>query len=164
MHRASKACHRYSLAYVHTCVEGSPTQTGTGGQSGIRGASKATRSQTQTSGGRTGRVRNRKRLAARFYQLKTGHALTGEYLHQVPKSRPSAQCWWSSQHQADARAPFQKSRHGRIGRRPCGQRHQARQRSVQNLELFADEVYPGSARFPSNNGRGQNGATGRRRG
>jgi len=34
-----------------------------------------------------------KRLAARFYQLKTGHARTGEYLHWA-KSRPTAQCWW----------------------------------------------------------------------
>jgi len=34
------------------------------------------------------------RLASRFYQLKTGHALTGEYPHQVTKSWPSA-CWWS---------------------------------------------------------------------
>jgi len=34
-----------------------------------------------------------KRLAARFYQLKTGHARTGEYLHGA-KNRPTAQCWW----------------------------------------------------------------------
>ena len=38
-------------------------------------------------------ARSRKRLASRFYQLKTGHARTGEYLHKV-KSRPFAQCWW----------------------------------------------------------------------
>jgi ribonuclease HI len=34
-----------------------------------------------------------KRLAARFYQLKTGHCLTGEYLHWT-KSRQTPQCWW----------------------------------------------------------------------
>jgi len=34
-----------------------------------------------------------KRLASRFYQLKTGHCLTGEYLHWA-KSRPTPQCWW----------------------------------------------------------------------
>jgi len=34
-----------------------------------------------------------KRLAERFYQLKTGHCRTGEYLHWT-KSRPPAQCWW----------------------------------------------------------------------
>jgi len=34
-----------------------------------------------------------KRVAARFYQIKTGHCLTGEYLEWT-KSRASAQCWW----------------------------------------------------------------------
>ena len=34
-----------------------------------------------------------KRLAARFYQLKTGHCLTGQYLNWT-KNRPSPQCWW----------------------------------------------------------------------
>jgi len=39
-------------------------------------------------------ARSKKRLASRFYRLKTRHALTGEYLHQGTKSRPSAQRWW----------------------------------------------------------------------
>jgi len=34
-----------------------------------------------------------KRLASRFYQLKTGHCRTGEYLHWTT-SRPTPQCWW----------------------------------------------------------------------
>jgi ribonuclease HI len=34
-----------------------------------------------------------KRLAARFYQLKMGHWLTGQYLKWT-KNRPSAKCWW----------------------------------------------------------------------
>ena len=34
-----------------------------------------------------------KRLASRYYQLKTGHARTGQYLHWA-KVRPDAQCWW----------------------------------------------------------------------
>jgi len=34
-----------------------------------------------------------KRLASRFYQLKTGHARTGQYLHWA-KVHPGAQCWW----------------------------------------------------------------------
>jgi len=34
-----------------------------------------------------------KRLASRFYQLKTGHCLTGQYLHWT-KRRPTPQCWW----------------------------------------------------------------------
>jgi len=34
-----------------------------------------------------------KRLASRFYQLKTGRCLTGQYL-QWTMNRPTAQCWW----------------------------------------------------------------------
>ena len=34
-----------------------------------------------------------KRLASRFYQLKTGHCLTGQHLNWT-KSRPTPQCWW----------------------------------------------------------------------
>jgi hypothetical protein len=34
-----------------------------------------------------------KRLAARFYQLKTSHRPTGQYLKWT-KNRPSAKCWW----------------------------------------------------------------------
>jgi ribonuclease HI len=34
-----------------------------------------------------------KRVASRFYQIKTGHCLTGEYLEWT-KSWVSAQCWW----------------------------------------------------------------------
>jgi hypothetical protein len=38
-------------------------------------------------------VGSSKRQASWFYQLKTGHCLTGQYLHWR-KSRPTAQCWW----------------------------------------------------------------------
>jgi len=31
--------------------------------------------------------------SSRYYQLKTGHARTGQYLHWA-KVRPDAQCWW----------------------------------------------------------------------
>jgi len=34
-----------------------------------------------------------KRVAARFYQIKNGHCLTGQYL-QWTENRTSAQCWW----------------------------------------------------------------------
>jgi len=44
-----------------------------------------------------------KRLASRFYQLKTGHAQTGQYLHWA-KVRPDAQCWW-------CKCPSQKREH-----------------------------------------------------
>src|SRR5947207_9005270 len=34
-----------------------------------------------------------KPLAKRFYQLKTGHAITAAYLHWIKKSS-SQKCWW----------------------------------------------------------------------
>jgi hypothetical protein len=36
-----------------------------------------------------------KRLASRFYQLKTGHYLSGRHLNWT-KKRPTARCWWCS--------------------------------------------------------------------
>jgi len=62
----------------------------------------------QWAGGRTSKTKYRipksqkpdgvvasstKRLASRYYQLKTGHARTGQYLHWA-KVRPDTQCWW----------------------------------------------------------------------
>jgi len=62
----------------------------------------------QWAGGRTSRSKYRlpksqrpdgtvaasaKMLALRFYQLKTGHCLTGQYLNWT-KNRPTSQCWW----------------------------------------------------------------------
>jgi len=38
-----------------------------------------------------------KRLASRFYQLNTGHCLTGLYL-QWARGRPTAHCWWCRCH------------------------------------------------------------------
>jgi len=38
-------------------------------------------------------VNSTKRLASRFYQLKTGHCLTGQYLNWT-ESRSTPQCWW----------------------------------------------------------------------
>jgi len=34
-----------------------------------------------------------KRIASLFYQLKTGHCLTGQYFN-LTKNRPTPQCWW----------------------------------------------------------------------
>jgi len=62
----------------------------------------------QWAGGRTSKTKYRmpksqgpdgavagsaKRLASRYYQLKTVHARTGQYLHWA-KVRPNARCWW----------------------------------------------------------------------
>jgi len=37
-------------------------------------------------------VGSTKRLASRFYQLKTGHCLTGQHLNWT-RNRPTPQCW-----------------------------------------------------------------------
>jgi len=62
----------------------------------------------QWAGGRTSKTKYRmpksqkpdgvvagstKRLASRFYQIKTGHCLTGQYLNWV-KNGTTPQCWW----------------------------------------------------------------------
>jgi len=46
-------------------------------------------------------ARANKRLAARFYQLKTGHCLTGQYLAWTTR-RLDASCWWC-QHSIQSR-------------------------------------------------------------
>jgi len=38
-------------------------------------------------------ARANKKLAARFYQLKISHCLTGQYLQRTTR-RPDAKCWW----------------------------------------------------------------------
>jgi len=38
-------------------------------------------------------AKSNKRVTARFYQIKTGHCLTGQYLEWT-ENRTSAQCWW----------------------------------------------------------------------
>jgi len=47
----------------------------------------------------------RKRLAARFYQLKTGHYLTGQYPAWTTR-RPDATCWWCQYHTQTRDHPF----------------------------------------------------------
>jgi len=62
----------------------------------------------QWAGGRTSKTKDRmpkcqkpagavagssKRLASRYYQIKTGHCLTGQYLNWT-KNRSTPQCWW----------------------------------------------------------------------
>jgi len=73
----------------------------------------------QWAGGRTSKAKYRmpksqkpdgvvagstKRLASRFYQIKTGHCLTGQYLNWT-KSRATPQCWCRYPHQT--REPLQ---------------------------------------------------------
>jgi len=49
-----------------------------------------------------------KRLASRFYQMKTGHCLPGQYL-RWSENKPIAQCWWC-RYQAQRRDHLSKER------------------------------------------------------
>ena len=81
-----------------------------------------------------------------LYQHRVGYALTGEYLHQVTKSRSSAQCGWCERcntKQTREHLFKKRPRHGKSSRRPCPRGHQTQQRLVQNLAaLCRQEVYP----------------------
>jgi hypothetical protein len=44
-------------------------------------------------GGNSVTMKSQKSIAARFYQLKTGHALMGKYLMRIGKRR-DMKCWW----------------------------------------------------------------------
>jgi len=44
-------------------------------------------------GGNSAVMKSQKSIAARFYQLKTGHALMGKYLMRIGKRR-DMKCWW----------------------------------------------------------------------
>jgi len=45
------------------------------------------------SGGNSAVMEVKKTIAARFYQLKSGHALIAKYLLQIGKRR-DMKCWW----------------------------------------------------------------------
>jgi len=47
-------------------------------------------------------ARANKRLASRFYQLKMGHCLAGQYLAWTAR-RPDASCWWCPQYKIQTR-------------------------------------------------------------
>jgi len=60
-----------------------------------------------------------KRLASRFYQMKTGHCLTGQYLAWTTR-RPDATCWWC-QYKIQTRNTCSRTAHnGRVNRGLCG--------------------------------------------
>ena len=58
-------------------------------------SSKRTQYKPPTKKGMRKPLKNmQKRLAARYYQLLTGHAITATYLHDKLKTTDSDQCWW----------------------------------------------------------------------
>jgi len=61
----------------------------------------------------------KKRLASRFYQMKAGHCLTGQYLAWTT-CRPDATCWWC-QYKIQTREPCSRTAlSGRVSRRLSG--------------------------------------------
>jgi len=62
-----------------------------------------------------------KRLASRFYQIKTGHCLTGQYLNWT-KNRSTPQCWWCRYRTQTRDHLFKHAQSGGHSRRPCGRR------------------------------------------
>jgi len=62
-----------------------------------------------------------KRLASRFYQLKTGHCLTGQYLNWT-KSRPTPQCWCAGTERRPGTTSSRSAPSGSRSRRSCGRR------------------------------------------
>jgi len=102
-----------------------------------------------------------KRLASRFYQLKTGHCRTGQYLHWA-KVRPTAQYWW-------CRCPTQTRDHllkwclrwKEQQKTLWGEVHKETGRGKWRWrahELFADQRQSGTTRLSHNNRRGKNSA------
>ena len=61
-----------------------------------------------------------KRLASRFYQVKTGHCLTGQYLHWT-KSRPTPECCAGTRPRLGSTTSM-CVRSGRPNRKFCGLR------------------------------------------
>jgi len=54
-----------------------------------------------------------------FYQLKTGHALTGEYSHWTT-NRPNTKCWWRQYKNKAREHPFEDFQTGSASRRRAG--------------------------------------------
>jgi hypothetical protein len=85
---------------------------------------------------------SRKRLAARFYQLKTGHCLTGQYLKWT-KSRASAKCGWCSCEVQTREHLFKNCRKWKLQQKtlwPEVQRDTGRGKNRFKIrDLFADE-------------------------
>jgi len=65
-----------------------------------------------------------KKLAVRFYQLKRGYCLTGQYLQWTTR-RPDAKCWWCNYKRKASRRLW-----AAVREEPAG---------VRISELFADE-------------------------
>ena len=99
-----------------------------------------------------------KRLASRFYQLKTCHCLTGQHLHWT-KNRSTAQCWWWEvvtgsllQGMPRVESPAEDP----VGRGAGGKR-EGEEPVQRSGPLCRREVQPGGAGLPLQHGCGKAG-------
>jgi len=95
------------------------------------------------------------RLASRFYQLKTGHARTGQYLHWA-KVRPDTQCWWCKCPSQTRDHLFKVCPEWRLRQKVLWAEVQKETRRWKSRWKIRDL---GSARLPHRNGCGKAGAT-----
>jgi len=104
-----------------------------------------------------------KRLAWRYYQLKTGHARTGQHLHWA-KVRLTAQCWWCERPSQTRDQPLQgvpgmeAAAKGAVGRGAEGD-GKVEEPVEDTGPTCRQEVRKGSAGLPHRNGCGKAGAT-----
>jgi hypothetical protein len=76
-----------------TSSERSRRRRGLKPAAGLEAGSPPRNTNCRVSRGRTREWLAAKRLASRFYQLKTGHCLTGQYL-KCTGNQPTTKCWW----------------------------------------------------------------------
>jgi len=101
-----------------------------------------------------------KRLASRFYQLKTGHCLTGQYLHRT-KSRPTPQCWWCTSVTQTRDHLFKEGADWRAAEDALGGGQEGNREEKEPLEgprpAGGREMQQGGTRLPRHHGCGEEG-------
>jgi len=98
-----------------------------------------------------------KRLASRFYQLNTGHCLTGLYL-QWSRNRPTAHCWWCRcQTRLFKVCPEWKAQQKILWAEVRKERGRGKDRFNYRGPPRRREVQPGGARLPFHHGCGKAG-------
>jgi hypothetical protein len=104
-----------------------------------------------------------KRLAGRFYQLKTGHCLTGQYLKWT-KNRATAKCGWCPCKMQTWEHLFKNCPRWKLQQKILWaevRRDTGRGKNRFKIrDLFADERHPGNLGLPQNDGGGTKGGAG----
>jgi len=150
-----------------TLSEGSPKGDGRTPKAGP-GSSLPTPATANTGQAKSRKVaKANKRFASRFYQLKKGHCLTGQYLAWTNR-RLDATCWRCQYSIQTREHLFKTAPNGRANRRLSGRPSSRRSASSPYHHRGAARrraVQPGGARFPCDNRRQSDGRpTGGKRG